>query len=402
MSKFKTFVLVGILCVIGSLGCVIAGFSQSPQASVRLITEPSIAQVMPFEAEATADLGSGKFQPPVTLRFQALKPDGQPLKEAQFRLQILTPPSTPWFTTDFPIVEGTKLLDIQGAAPTGEFQVQQVLPIRGTYRLQVNVTPTVENTFSPIEQTLTLAVPENPAKYRNLLILLGTLLAIGFLGGWVIGDRQSIRPGEIAPRRVQILLSGVTALAIVVLLFINISAELADAHGGATHGEGAIETPKSSNTGVAQAQEFKLELSGDQQATVGQLATLQAKLTNTQTNQPVANAVFTITATQLENNWIAFSHQGTADAQGQLVWQQQFFDGAPHRIEVIASPKNTSSKNNSLVQPLRAAREIEVEGVAPPLSVRLISLFYFTSVLGMGLAVGFWSKRRQVPHLKGI
>lgn len=38
-------------------------------------------------------------------------------------------------------------------------------------------------------------------------------------------------------------------------------------------------------------------------------------------------------------------------------------------------------------------REIEVEGIAPPISVRLVGLFYFTAILVLGLVVGLWLQR---------
>ena len=322
------------------------------------------------------------------LKLQARDAAGAPLQNARFHLQILTPPPTPWFTTDFPIVEGTKLLDIEGNAPTGEFNLQQVFPIRGNYQLQVNVSPIIENAFAPITQTLNLTVPENPLKFRYFPIVLAVLLAIGFIGGWIIGGRQAIQVGEIAPRRVRLLLSGVTVLAIATLLIFNISAELAEAHASMAEAVPAVD-----NSGLIVSQGLKLELTGDAQTTVGQTASFQAKLTDSQTNQPVNDAVFTVKSTQLENNWVAFAYQGIPDANGTLAWQEQLFDGAPHSIEVNVSP-NPGSKVQ--FQPFQVTREIDVEGIAPPMSVRLITLFYFTGVLTLGLVAGLWLQRRRL------
>lgn len=388
-SKFKWSTLAGAACAISVLCYTVIGFSQSPQASVQLVTEPPIAQATPLEAEATKYLGSGQYKPPVKLKLQARDATGTPLQKARFHLQILTPSPTPWFTTDFPIVEGTKLLDIEGDAPTGEFQMQQVFPIRGTYQLQVNVTPIVANAFAPIEQTLKLTVPENPLKFRYFPLVLAVLLAIGFVGGWIIGGRQAIQTGEIAPRRVRLLLSGVTVLAIVALLFFDVSAELLQAHAGMAMTE---EAPTANNSGLIQSQGLKLELTGDAQTAVGKIASFQAKLTDSQTNQPVSDAIFAVKATQLENNWVAFGYQGVPDATGSLAWKEQLFDGAPHKIEVDVSPKPNSNRQ---FQPFQATREIEVEGIAPPISVRLVGLFYFIVVLVLGLVVGLWLQRRR-------
>ncbi|NJM64335.1 MAG: hypothetical protein HC851_01025 [Acaryochloris sp. RU_4_1] len=385
-SKFKWPALVGAACAVTILCSAVLNFSQSPLASVQLVTEPPITQVSPLEAEATEYLGSGQYQPPVQLKLHARDATGAPLQNARFHLNILTPPPTPWFTTDFPIVEGTTLLDMEANAPTGELQIQQVFPIRGNYQLQVNVTPMMASAFVPITQTLNLTVPENPFKIRYFILVLAVLLAIGFGGGWIIGGRQEVRTGEIAPRRVRLLLSGVSVLAIAALLFFNISTEFVEAHAGM-----AKEAPTDPNPGLIASQGLNLELTGDKQTAVGKTVSFQAKLTDSQTNQPVSDAVFSIKSTQLENNWVAFAYQGISDAQGLLAWQEQFFDGAPHNIEVEVSPSPNSQRQ---FQPFQATREIEVEGIAPPMSVRLVGLFYFTGVLGLGLLAGLWLQRR--------
>jgi hypothetical protein len=384
-SKIKWPTIVGTVFAVSILSTAAIGFSQSPPATVQLTTSPPIAQVSPLEAEATEYLGSGQYQAPVQLKLQANDAAGKPLQNARFHLQVLTPPPTPWFTTDFPITEGTQLLDLTGNAPTGEFQIQQVFPIRGNYQLNVDVTPMVAGAFAPIRQTLNLNVPENPLKLAYFPGLLALLLAIGAVGGWVIGGREALQPGEIAPRRVRLLLSGVTAMAIAALFCFNLSAEFAVAHDDvATHTHDA--------TGVIQSQGLQLALTGDERATVGQLAAFQVKLTNAQTQQPVNDAIVAIKSIALENDWTAFAYQGALNSQGLFDWQEQFFDGAPHKVEVTVSPNPTGKTQ---FQPFQVSREVEVEGIAPPMSVRLIALFYFTTVLAIGLAVGLWLQRRR-------
>jgi hypothetical protein len=100
-----------------------------------------------------------------------------------------------------------------------------------------------------------------------------------------------------------------------------------------------------------------------------------------------------IKATQLEDKWVAFAYQGMTDAKGQLTWEQQFFDGAPHKIEVEVSPQPQATRQ---FPPLRVAKSIEVEGVAPPLQVRLIALAYFTSIIVLGLVIGLKLRRHWV------
>lgn len=124
---------------------------------------------------------------------------------------------------------------------------------------------------------------------------------------------------------------------------------------------------------------------------MGKLAQFQVTAIDLKTNQPVQDLILNLKATQLENNWVAFAYQGVSDAAGTLTWQQQFFDGAPHKIEVEVAPAPNS---NRTFQPFAVAQTIEVEGVAPPLLVRLISLSYLVGVVGAGLALGLMRRQR--------
>ncbi len=386
MSKFKRFALISAACLMGVLLYSWVALSQLPQASIKLTTSPVLSQIRPFEAE------SSDPQPPGQLTLQALDRSGQALENAKIHLTILTQPKNPWFTTDFPIVEGTTLLDMEALTPKGELKLQQMLPIRGDYRLQIKVTPVAENAFAPIQETLRLRVSENWVKYRNLGIVATILVAVGLGGGWVIGSRQKILPGEVAPQRVKLLLSGVTVVAIAALLFVNISAEFAQSHGSMAMSHGTEEAPPSNKPSKLNTKGLAVELSGDVSATVGQPAKLQVSVMDTKTNKPVTNVALKVTTTQLENKWVAFAYEGTPDLNGTFVWQQQFFDGAPHHVEVEIAPQANADRQ---FKPLQVAQTIAVEGVAPPIQVRLITLTYFTLLVGLGLLLGLELQRRR-------
>ncbi|MDZ8055580.1 MAG: hypothetical protein RMX68_004670 [Aulosira sp. ZfuVER01] len=371
------------------------GFSQSPQPSVRLISPTPSSHIIPFEAEASTP------QSPVKLALQAQDSTGKALENAKFSLQIFTPPATPWFTTDFPVVEGTKLLDIETIAPKGQLEFQQMLPIRGNYQLKVNVTPVVANAFTPIEQTLTLPVAENWVKYRNFAILAVFLLLVGLGGGWVIGGRGAIAPGEMAPQRVRLLLSGLIVVAIAALLFVNISAEVAQsessghAHNHDHHHHGSATATQVDNSGIVRQQGLQAQLLGDDSATVGKPAALQVKIIDEKTNQPVQDVLLNIKTTQLEDGWVAFAHKDVPNSTGQFAWEQQFFDGAPHKLEVEIAPQPNASRQFT---PFQVQKQIDVEGVAPPFSVRFISLAYMTAFVIVGLLIGLQLKRNLALH----
>ncbi|GAP99458.1 hypothetical protein [Leptolyngbya sp. NIES-2104] len=384
MPKLKLSAFISAICLMSLMFYGVMGFSQTPRSTIRLTTDPPLNQLVPFEAEAEIN------EPPARLTLEAVDAAGQPLTNAKIRVQILTPSKTPWFTTDFPIVEGTKLLDIDAISPQGKLQLQQTFPIRGTYQLLVDVTPQSTNAFTPFQQTLTLSIPENWIKYRNFAILAAVLLAVGLVGGWIIGGRQSIQPGEIAPQRVRLLLSGAVIVAIAALLYVNVSAEMAQSEMSMPMSHMTESAPKSDAPAVKQVQGLEMRLTGDKSAIVGQPARLQVNVIDAQTKQPVSDVKLKVTATQLENNWIAFAYEGRT--AGQFSWQQQFFDGAPHKVEVEISPSSDAVRK---FQPFQVEQTIDVEGVAPPLQVRLTGLVYFTSLIAVGLLVGSSIRRRR-------
>jgi hypothetical protein len=379
--------LIGAMCLMSLIIYGVIGFTQAPQPTVRLSTEPSLEKIHPFEAEASTN------QLPTRITVQAIDASGQPLKNATVHLQLLTPPRTPWFTTDFLIVEGTTLLDIKTLAPTGKVQLQQMMPIRGNYSLKVSVTPQVANAFVPFEQTLPISVSENGVKYQNFAILAAVLLLAGLAGGWVIGQRQSIQPGEIAPQPVRLLLSGAIVVAIVALLYVNVGAEMAQSQHMMAMSHPTEASPPAPHPNQQQGDGLDVRLSGDRNAIVGRLANFQVSVNDARTQQPITNVMVKVKATQLENGWISFAYDGTTDATGQLQWQEQFFDGAPHQIDVEVAPQPGSSRQ---FRPLQVVQTLEVEGVAPPLRVRLTSLGYMTGIVAIGLLLGLRLQQKRL------
>ncbi|MGH8002359.1 MAG: hypothetical protein ACREPR_23745 [Brasilonema sp.] len=374
MKKYQLFGVISAVCIALSILYSFVGVSQTPAPRVQLTTNPPVERILPFEA------GTEKPQSPVTLTLQAVDAGGKPLENAKIRLQILTPPTNPLLTTDFPIVEGTKLLQMEAVAPAGKLEIQQMLPIRGNYQLQVNVSPLVANAFAPYEQTLNLNVRENPVKYKYFAVVAAILLSVGLLGGWVIGGQEELRQGEIAPQSVRLLLSALTVVAIVTLLFINISAEVAEAHG--SEHSSSTETIAPS---IQKSQELEVQLEGDKNATVGKLANLTVLLKDAATGQPMTDVALQVKAIALEDNLTVFAYKGIPDQEGKLTWLEQFFDGAPHKVEVEATPLSGAKRQFSSV---KVAQSVEVEGIAPPIYIRLIGLFYFTAIVGIGMVVG--------------
>lgn len=418
MSKYKSnfTALVSNSCLMSliAVGCFNASAKSAP-ARVSLTTEPALSKVVPYEAEATTS------QQAVKLTLQAIDPTGKPLTNVRMQVKLLTPASNPWFTTDFPIVEGTELLNLQADVPTGKLELQQMLPIRGNYQLQVTTTLIGATSGATSQQTIPLVVPENSIKYQNFAILALILAAAGVGGGWIIGARQATKDGEIAPQPVRLLLSGASLIAIVALLYVNLSAEMAQSgmsepmshpmggktmqgmnHSGMSQmgmekddGKKPASTP--ANSVVSQG--IKLAITGDKNATVGKPANFQVQATDANTNQPVAGTVRIKTInTENEDKWTFFGYQGVTDSNGRLAWQSGLFDGSGHQVDVEFTP--TIAGLNTT--PIKVSQPVEVEGVAPPLFVRLISLGYMTGIVATAFLLGFWLHRRRDARLAAI
>ncbi|MBN3893358.1 MAG: hypothetical protein HWQ43_31030 [Nostoc sp. JL31] len=387
MKKYRLFGVISAVCITLSVLYSFVGSSQIPTSRVLLSTNPPLERILPFEAEAE------KPQSPVKLTLQAVDAAGKSLANAKISLQILTPPRNPWLTTDFPIVEGTKLLQMNATAPDGKLEIQQMLPIRGNYQLLVKVSPLVANTFAAYEQTLNLNVHENPVKYKYFAVIAAILLSLGLLGGWIIGGQEELQQGEIAPQSVRLLLSALTVVAIITLIVINISAEVAEAHGSEHHSNSTETIAPSSQ----KSQGLEINLGGDKNATVGKLANLALQVKDAATGQPITDVALQVKAIATEHNLTVFDYKGIPDEQGKLIWLEQFFDGSPHKVEVEATPLPGSSRQFA---PVKVAQEVEVEAIAPPIYIRLIGLFYFTAFVGIGMAIGLLIQHRRKPQAR--
>ncbi|WP_016952618.1 hypothetical protein [Anabaena sp. PCC 7108] len=384
MKKYRLFAVISAACICVSILYSLVGVSQTPQSQILLSTNPPLEKILPFEA------GTERKQSPVYFTLQAVDAGGKLLKNALIKLQISTPPRNPLLTTDFPIVEGTKLLELEAAAPNGKLEFQQMLPIRGNYQIQVNVSPLVANAFASYQQTLNLNVRENPVKYKYFAIVAAILLSLGLLGGWIIGGQEELKEGEIAPQSVRLLLSALTVVAIVTLLFINITAEVAEAHGDAHSHKNEKIAPS-----ISQSQGMEVKIIGDKLATVGKLANLSVEVKDSTTGAAIKDVGLRVKAIALEDNLTVFAYQGFPNQEGKLTWQEQFFDGAPHKVEVEAI---SLPESNRQFPTMKVAQSVEVEGIAPPIYIRLIGLFYFTAIVGMGMAIGLLIQHRIGQH----
>ncbi|SEN12730.1 hypothetical protein [Lihuaxuella thermophila] len=104
-----------------------------------------------------------------------------PVKGAEgspVRVKMFAPPANFFPSTDFPVVEGTQLLDGTFRIRDGKISFQYLFPIRGTYRLVIEG-------MGP-KRLMELDIEENPDEMRNAGMLISGLALFGFGCGYFL------------------------------------------------------------------------------------------------------------------------------------------------------------------------------------------------------------------------
>ncbi|MGM0715502.1 hypothetical protein ACWKW1_25520 [Brevibacillus parabrevis] len=102
---------------------------------------------------------------------------------------FLRSPERKFFSpTDFPIVEGTDLIDATLPIENGKATFQYMFPIRGDYHLKVYVMDGEGKAGGTHE--LVININENPAEVKNAVIFITILTAFGFAVGYLLSRRR--------------------------------------------------------------------------------------------------------------------------------------------------------------------------------------------------------------------
>jgi hypothetical protein len=373
--KASGLFLFSILFAIASL-LILPNTALANGVEVRTIP----AHLLPFEAESHLPVKLTE----ITIETKNLS-NSQQQPNKQMRVTIQLPRETPWLSTDFPMVEGKTLLSVSTILPTsGTWSINTVLPIRGNYWLSADL---IDGEHLIESEQKTLHVDENPSKYLYFVALATLLFLVGLGGAQVIGGKQLMAPGQLAPTRVELLLSVSAIAALIAMLILAVAAEMnthqsCHSKAGLSCQSNGQSLEKSSS--ITSDTAHTLALVGNSEATVGESASYHLQVIDLKTNKPALAAPVTIDVTQCEENFPVLSFTGLTDDEGMLAWKETFFDGAPHKIEACLA------KNS-----LKAWQYVSVEPIHPPLARRLIGFFYMVVFLLIGLLCGLLYKKRR-------
>ena len=323
-----------------------------------------------------------------------LSRNGKPL-DGRVRVILDSPASNPLVSTDFPIVEGTRLLDTSGLTGEGKFALTYLFPIRGEYTLKVvaQETDAPAGQTAPVESTFRFDVSENTNEVMNFLSLIAALVFSGFISGAVLGRGGKYRA---------------LLMASAILFTSGISA-----HDPAKHAKkkAILSMPGNEPRDYARIEqdEFNLSLkvvpgqafhdvmngrptpevvaahagnnAGNEKKTarVGDLAYLVANFTHR--GRPVQDATYELTFYHIEDEKDVFKTT-FREIHGGFVWGQQFFDGAEHRIILKATP-STGGK------PVELNMVLGVEGIQPPGLSVFKSMVLLLGAMALGMVPGY-------------
>jgi hypothetical protein len=296
-----------------------------------------------------------------TLGFRVLinGSDGRPVSGARLKIH-LTAPAIPWIgSTDFPVVEGSSLLQqdihVRGAVHAFQF----VPPIRGTYTLTASVEPLPGDTsFAPAQNNWQTTIQESPERKTNLTILIAILVTVGGLSGFVIGRS-----------------AGVSALW---LIFIFWPYQSLKAHG--PHEHKTTLTPPPATVQITEGHRLDLDVVTPEPR-VGELTEIMARYQNAEGE--LQGARFHMEVKQLEHDHVVFSSDFTAP-DGILHWQGQFTDGSPHRVSLSAKPLMEDNPKDLV----KIERDVDVTGVEPPLRSVFKSFALLMAITALALIFG--------------
>lgn len=138
-------------------------------SNLQLKVDPPLEQLRPNRDEAR-----------LTLRPEKKKTAG---KKVHWNIAVDLPQRRSFFSTDFPWIEGKRLLEIDFLTSREDVTWSTVFPIRGRYELTVKREMERE---APVESRFFLVIREDPRRLFNLGLFLVGLFFLGGLIGWAI------------------------------------------------------------------------------------------------------------------------------------------------------------------------------------------------------------------------
>ena len=322
------------LAVVGfSVVLLFGAAAWAEELNIYLKTSPALGLLRPF-----AD--------PVNISLLVTRADGRPVDQGSVEIVLDAPKSGAFLSTDFPIVEGSRLLELVLPLRAGRTGWKYLFPIRGEYRLSVRAV-TTDGTATA--KDFSVPVLENPTKWLWLGVFCSGLFVFGFAAG-----------------RIFTAIPAAARLSSLLLLLGLVS--IVRGHDGPSSAEKASSRHKA------------VEIAA---ATVGTPTRLRWRAVD----GVKATALLSLSITHLEKHKTVFAID-KVPVDKDYSFDFHFPDGAEYRVDSLAEVAGQ--------EPARTEQLVAVTGVEPPVTAQLPSLAFFLLVIALGLSTGRLSKTLRV------
>jgi hypothetical protein len=317
-------------CLIAGAFLLLPSCLWAAQYDIHVKTSPRLELIRPLSE-------------PTAVSILVTSADGRPVREGWVEVALEAPQPSRWFSTDFPLIEGTRLFDMRLNLTRGKAEWRYLFPIRGKYAMRVDfVTPARER----VSRVFDINVRERGTKWLFLGSFTLGLFALGFIAGRIFSPiAAGARNGMV----------GAVAFSIWSV---------------ASVGAVAPATPEPSG---------RLEVGP---AVVGRPAPVRWRLKG-DLKPPDAGAVLTLTITHLEKGVPVFAIDKLTVGE-EFSMNFQFTDGAEYRLGAVVDVPPAP--------PLRTERIVMVNAIEPPARAMIAPMVLFLSALAGGLAAGRWSR----------
>ena len=185
IRRIMMLALAATALAIAAASPLLADGEQVKGPQVTLTTVPAPSEIVP-------DLTLAR------VKLAVIDRDGRPITNVVIGMDLVAPASGPFISTDFPLVEGTKLLSYRGASPDGTLEFDYLWPIRGRYDVTLTASPAQGSLtpFDPITTHIGLSLNENPAEVNNAIMMVALLGAFGLVSGLVLGRSLKLQREE--------------------------------------------------------------------------------------------------------------------------------------------------------------------------------------------------------------
>lgn len=295
----------------------------------------------------------------VKTRINVVDASGKPVPNIYLKFHLDAPRKNQLISTDFPIVESTRLMAYEGVLPEGTYEFEYIYPIRGTYGFFVEAG--MNKSDISIKNKLNFSISENAGEKVNFIIFISLLLVLGIVTGVIAGkSRRSTSAAAIM------------LIAASLLFGPSGSDAYAQSHGNVK------ESNKKSTAAVSSDNNFNLSFSmSPDSGRVGEMNTLLFKATDHNGNL-IPETRFALKLWHIEDGKPVFRTAFFAPT-GETSFIFQFFDGAKHEVRLEA----VNSVGKAVLM-----KVVEVEGIDPPMGVKVKTIFLLVFVVFIGSLIG--------------